>query len=270
MIWLGDNINYQDKRLDSYETLFMDQVKLRTDPRVAKFMTSCPQFAVWDDLDGQSDDGSPNSKLDKDQELDIFKQFWPNPDFGTEKTKGTFYNFKYEDSDFFLLDNRFHKQAGVTMLGREQMVWLKKKLSESRANFKFIVSGSQVLAENKNGEDLGDFPEEKEELLTFIKLQEISGVIFLNGDRPYSELNFQYRSGTYPLHEFTCSPLSSTDNTGTTSKNPLRVKKTLVKKRNFGRVTISGKQNSRVCKLEVFDHTGVMSWSYTLDIIELQ
>lgn len=270
MIWLGDNINYQDKRLDSYEKLFMDQVKLRTNPTVAEFMTSCPQFAIWDDLDHQNTDAATTSALGKDQELDLFKQFWPNSNFGTENTKGTFNHFRHEDAEFFMLDNRFHKTPGVTMFGRAQMAWLKKKLSASRANFKFIVSGSPILAESKNGEDLNDFPDEKQELLAFIKQQDISGVIFLNGDRPYSELNFQYRSGTYPLHEFTCSPLSNTTNTATTTKNPLRVKKTLVKKRNFGRITISGKLNERICKLEVFDHTGVMAWSYTLDIIELQ
>ncbi len=269
MVWMGDNVYYLDNEWESYEDMFMKNVSMRLKPEIGEFLKSCPQYAIWDDHDF-GPNNSDGSFENKKQSLAVFKDFWPNSSFGSEKANGVFHHFSYEDADFFMLDTRYNKVDGETMFGDQQMEWLKKKLLASRANFKFIVTGSQMLADRKKGENLGNIPEEKEELLFYIRKKNISGVVFLNGDRHYTELNYFYRGGDYSLHEFTCSPLTSIANPTPNLKNPLRIKKTLVRKRNYGKITISGQGVERKCKLEVFDSEGNMEWSYSIDLADLE
>ena len=76
-----------------------------------------------------------------------------------------------------MLDTRFYAEKGIQMLGESQMDWLKNELLSCTSNFKFIVSGTQVLGLTDQ-EDFADYGTEKEELLAFLKSNNISGVIF--------------------------------------------------------------------------------------------
>ena len=168
-----------------------------------------------------------------------------------------------------MLDARFHA-SDSSMLGEGQTKWLKEKLEASTANFKFIVSGTQILCDNPGGEDLGDFANSKADLLGFLKEKNIKGVIFLSGDRHYGELLKLEREGAYPLYEMTSSPLTSLVNSGYTKINPLRLPETLVLDLNFGKVYLLGQGENRRCRLELRDRAGEFFWQQDIFLSEIQ
>lgn len=278
MLWLGDYLYYLKKDFASPEGMWKRQIKTRKRKDMKRFLMSRPQYSIWDDHDYGSYDGDASFEF-KDTSLVLFKNFWPNNAYGTPNTKGIFTHFKKYDAEFFLTDDRFYRSESHkrdkkdgTMLGKEQLYWLKEALKNSDATFKFIAMGSQVLSLCHDGECYNEYPNERTDLLDFIKNNHITGVIFLTGDTHYSELLKLNREGTYPLYDFTCSPISSfLGEVNTDEKNdPMLVPGTLVKHRNFSRVSIDGTKGKRVCEIELFNDKAKLLWKYTIPESELK
>jgi len=270
MLWLGDNTYYLDKEWESYDRMFLKNARMRTSKHINEFIQTRPQYAIWDDHDYGPNNSDRSYEL-KDTSLLVFQNFWANPSYGTKKTPGNFTHFSYEDVDFFLLDNRYYRsKKDDEMFGEAQLKWLKKRLKKSTANFKMIVSGTQMLPMNVKGESWHDYKDERKDFLKFLEKEDINGVIFLSGDRHFTELNFDYRKNNYPLYEFTCSPLTSGGNPAGRMRNPMRSKRSLYMKQNFGRVNFAGEADERECTIEVFDKEGFLVWSHIIPLSDLQ
>src|SRR5690606_10494226 len=115
----------------------------------------------------------------------------------------------------FLLDDRYHRAPNTwpagpdkLALGAAQLEWLMSGLASSRAAFKLIVCGNQVLNEVSPYESLRGFAD-RDALLAWLARERIEGVVFLTGDRHHTELLRAPREGLYPLYELTSSPLTS-------------------------------------------------------------
>ncbi len=268
MIWMGDNVYYLNGEWRSNQRMHQKNLQMRFNTRLEKFLKSCPQYAIWDDHDFGGNNARSNHRY-KYQALDIFKQYWNNPYTGLDTTPGVFCHFSQQDADFFLLDARFHARDS-TMLGLSQTEWLFERLKASTANFKFVVSGTQILPDNPSGEDMGDFGNDREKLLAFLAEEKINGVIFLSGDRHYGELMRLDRETAYPLYEMTSSPLTSLVNPGYTRNNPLRQPETLAVVANFGKVELMGAGKSRFCRLSLFNKGGQLLWQKDIALSELQ
>ena len=276
MIWMGDNTYMFFGEWEKVQRMQKKYTRVRLHPKYNKFLTSRPMYATWDDHD-YGPDNSDGTFHNKKVTLANFQAFWPNAYFGTDETQGVFSHFQYMDSEIFLLDDRYHRidSAHQQILGPEQMEWLKERLQASEATFKFIVHGSQVLNESNGYECLAQF-DEQDELINFITEQAIEGVIFLSGDRHFTELLKVEREGLYPLYEFTNSPLTAFLRRATGKKkddefaNPLRVPGTLVIERNYGSVDISGPLDDRVCTLRTFDNSGNLEWEYQIKANDLK
>jgi alkaline phosphatase D len=193
----------------------------------------------------------------------VFNKYFCNPSSG-ENGQGIYTAYSWGDADFFLTDDRWWRSAermndsidgkpnpGKVMLGKQQMDWLKNALLESSAPFKIIVVGSQVLNLASPFDKWPDFPIEYYEMMDFLKENNISGVLFLTGDRHHSEIIKQERPGTYPLYDITVSPLTSGTHAfgGAEKNNPYRVFG-LDQKQNYGKFTISGLRNERKLTVE--------------------
>lgn len=268
MIWMGDNVYYLNGEWRNKQKMHQKNLRMRFKPRLDSFLKSCPQYAIWDDHDfgGNNARGQHRYKYDA---LEIFKQYWNNPYAGLDTTPGIFCHFSQQDADFFLLDVRFHAEDS-SMLGHSQTQWLFERLKASTANFKFIVSGTQILPDNPMGEDMGDFGMDREKLLAFLEKEKITGVIFLSGDRHYGELLHLERSDNYSLYEMTSSPLTSLVNPGYTRNNPLREPGTLAVVTNFGKIELMGVGKKRFCRLTLFDKAGHLLWSRDVFLSDLQ
>jgi len=270
MIWLGDNFYFRPSDYSSSSGISYRYSVSRSKKNLQEFFATTNHYAIWDDHDyGPNNSGKTYFLRDKTREL--FLNYWGNKTYG-ENNQGIYSKFSYADADFFLLDNRYFRDetelkesllAYKTQLGNKQLNWLKNSLAGSKATFKFIVSGGQILNHNAWKESFNYYKKEREEIIDFIEQQKIKGVIFLSGDRHHTEL-----IKNYGLYELTCSPLGSAPNLRileTSEKNnKLRVKDTLVLKQNFCRVKISGQKSKRKVEFSVFDRDGRRLWSHSI------
>ena len=134
----------------------------------------------------------------KEEAARAFKLVWANPSYGSEEIPGVFGSFRHGSVEVFLMDNRTHKysprrhpdltlETGV-IWGEAQLDWLMAGLKASTAPVKLIANGTQVLSMGERGE--GHHTEahgERRRLLEFLERERIGGVVFLTGDRHYTE-----------------------------------------------------------------------------------
>jgi alkaline phosphatase D len=280
MIWGGDNLYLRQGEWKSAEGIRSRYFKTRRFPLLQPLLASRANYAIWDDHDFGPNDCNKNFPL-AETSYKTFTQFWPTRSYGSEKSKGIYQNFSWGDCDFFLMDDRLHRcpaempgvikgklNAEKTFYGKEQLEWLQTGLLNSKATFKFIVNGGQVLNPRAEKECFRYYNFEYNDLISFILLHKIEGVIFLTGDRHYTELIATQPVGGYTLFDFTCSSFTSqVRNITKTSEaeNPYRIPSTLFMGNNFGKITVSGTAGSRKIKLETIDVKGKPVWDFIIN-----
>ncbi len=159
------------------------------------------------------------------------------------------------------------------MFGRGQMEWLKQALASSRAPFKIIATGGQMWNRANRFEAFHNYPAEQKALADWLLENKITGVLFLSGDRHLGGLWRVDRPGTYPLHEFTSSPLTAgvvANPSAEERENPDLMTGTLVNQRNFGMVRVTGPRNGRVLTLESYGADGKVLWQRRISATELR
>lgn len=279
MIWLGDNVYLREPDFGSVTAMRRRYALARQEPALQPLLGSARHYATWDDHDFGPNDAIWINRFALES-LDIFKQYWANPTYGARGIPGVFGQFSWGDVDFFLLDDRFYRtpqrlpeSPEKAMLGKDQMRWLKDSLYYSRAPFKIVVNGSQVLNSNTRDETFAAYETEQKELLDFIVNNRIRGVLFLSGDRHLTELLRVTPDGFYPLYDFTSSSLTaglSTNLSPQEAENPLRVPGTLVNdEHTFGILRFRGTCNERTLEMETRDGKGVKRWTHTVRGSEL-
>ncbi len=267
MIWMGDNIYLLKGDWNDEERVNARYISYRGQKQLNAFLKSQVNYSAWDDHDF-----GPNNAMgdfeNKEVTLNAFRQFWINPDYGSDSLPGTFYTFQWQDAAFYVLDGRYYK-SDESLYGKEQLDWLKAHILDSDARIKFIIGGCQFLPES-SGEDWGDHPDEKADFLSFLKMNKIRGVVFLSGDRHLAELSI-LDDGSHPkIIEITSSPLTSFVNPGFFYKNPLRKKGTLVTKRNFAHISLLGEGSDRKLKVSLMGRKSQVFWNYEINLDELE
>src|SRR4030095_5448325 len=147
------------------------------------------------------------------------------------------------------------------MFGAAQLTWLKNALVYSNAPIKLVVNGSPLWNRVNRFEGLNHYAAEQEALADWLMAQRVEGLIFLSGDRHFTELLKVDRAGGYPLYEFTSSPLTAgTFDPPGEKDNPDIVAGTYVVKRQFGMIRVTGPGNDRTISLESYDQKGELQW----------
>lgn len=274
MLWLGDNIYLREVDWYSRTGTFGRFTHSRSLPELQPLLASTHHYAIWDDHDF-GPDNSDRSFLQKNWTLDAFKLFWGNPTFGLPGQEGITTHFQFNDIDFFLLDNRYYrspnqrKTGKKTILGEVQLEWLIDVLVNSQAPFKMVAIGGQVLNTAEVHETyINHHSEEREYLLRRIEEEGITGVVFLTGDRHFSELSHYTNASGNDVYDLTVSPLTSGFVEETTENNEYRVEGTLVNQRNFGMLEFSGPREERVMKITIYSNDGEEVWSREIRNIE--
>ena len=220
-LFLGDNL-YQDKPTHrNLQRVYYYRRQMRPEFVELSATTAC--YAIWDDHDFGANDVSggiePFKPVWKLPVWKVFKENWPNPYFGGgEKQPGCWFDFSIGDVDFFMTDGRYYRDFKKgTMLGPVQKQWLKEKLSNSKATFKVIASGTLwTETADKGGKDSWwGVPEEREEIFSLIDEKNIGGVILLSADRHRTDVYKIKRPNGYDLYEFETSKLTNNHTHGT-------------------------------------------------------
>lgn len=279
MVWLGDNVYLREVDWHSPHGIRYRFSHARQEPALQRLLATAAHYATWDDHDFGPNDSDRSYTL-KGATLDAHTRFWPAPQYGLPDVPGVFQTFEIADAQFFLLDNRYHRSPNATpadaprtLLGQAQLDWLIDALTFSRAPFKIIGMGGQMLNPNAIFETyINVAPEEREYLLNEIARRRIDGVVFISGDRHHTELNRLEREGTYALLDFTSSPLTAGPAANPRdATNPLRLPETFVTgQQNFGTLTFSGPRTDRVLTMRTYTLDGSLAWEYAVRANDLR
>jgi len=270
MFWLGDNVYLREADLGSIHGYIHRYNHTRSTPEIQELLSSGVHYAIWDDHDFGPND-CDGSWIHKDWAKRTFDAFWANPESGipgAPELNAT--TFLFNDVQVFLLDNRTHRiNHGMgsekrQMLGSVQMEWLLNGLRNSRAPFKLVAVGGQMLSDAAIYENFAQFPEERAYLLDELDRLDVRGVVFLTGDRHNSELTkLQLPKGNW-VYDLTVSPLTSGSYDHLDEPNTLRVEDTMVGIRNYATLQFSGPRKNRIMKVTVKDQQGEQLWTRSI------
>ena len=275
MLWTGDNTYTREVDWNSRTGVLRRYTHTRSLPQMQPLLASAANYAIWDDHDFGPNDSDRSYWL-KPVTLDAFKLFWANPNYiFTEGCTGT---FVWGDCQFFLLDDRTYRAPDEqpdgpekAYFGEKQLTWLIDALRYSKATFKLIVTGGQIVNPASVFENYATYGTERTQLLTALAEAKVPGVLFITGDRHHSILHRLERPGTYPLYDLTISPLTSGPAQPTAAEltQPTVVAGTLIGQRNFATIRVSGPSKSRILTIRTFDTMGIEQWTRTLRADEL-
>lgn len=276
MLWLGDNVYFREADYDSRWGMAARYRQARGFDRLQRLLRSTHHYALWDDHD-YGPNNSNASFVRKADALALFRRYWANPGYGLPELPGAFTRLTFRDVDFFLLDDRYYRDSDRSpepdkqLFGAAQLRWLKNALLRSRAPFKIIAAGSQLLNDRNRFEGWNHFAAERAAFLDWLQQARIRGVIFLSGDRHHTELLRLERARAYPLYELTCSPLTAASHrVERESNNPALVQGTLVGQRNFCQLDFSGPKSDRRLTITVNGTHGESLWQRELRARELR
>lgn len=266
MIWGGDNIYLREGDFETQANMEARYLKARQVPSIQKLLSTCPQYAVWDDHDFGPND-SHSSFQYKKESLAAFKEMWGNSNYGFPKNENNCITGKVSvnDVDLYLMDNRSFRippgTEGVTpqMLGKEQIQWLIEDLKSSKASFKLVVIGSQVLSTVADFENFATYKEEQEYLLQLLAKNNIKNIVFLTGDRHFAELS-EVKINDLRIIDITASPLTSKPYSNSKEVNVNRVEGTFVGEQNFAHITFTGSAKVRSLNISLVNKNGKTCW----------
>ena len=224
---LGDNVYIDTPQVR--ETQQYCYYRRQSQPAFRHFSATTSVYAIWDDHDFGDNDCTRALGIDsppwKRDVLEVFSQNWANPANGLPEHPGIWHRFAIGDVDFFMLDCRFYRQnpkdvKNPSMLGPDQLAWLKRELHKSTATFKVICSSVPMTPGTKgSSRDTWDgFAEERDAI--FAHLADIEGVFIIAADRHRSDAWRIPRPGGYPLYEFMSSRLTNIHSHKLLTDNP--------------------------------------------------
>ncbi|MBS1581739.1 MAG: alkaline phosphatase family protein [Bacteroidetes bacterium] len=268
MVWLGDNVYLREPDWGSWSGFLHRYSQARALPELQRLLRGTHHYATWDDHDFGPNDGD-GSFINADMARRAFDLFWPNPASGAPGVGGITTSFSYADVDVFLLDDRTFRVPpdvvtdSATMLGKAQIDWLVRALKYSDASFKLVALGGQFLNTAKVYETYATYPAERQRIIDRIAREGISGVVFLTGDRHFTELAKLDLPNGKPLYDLTVSPFTSTAYTPKET-NGLGIPGTQVAQRNFALLRFSGPKGHRTLTITVHDVDGKPLWEQAI------
>lgn len=156
-----------------------------------RISANIPVYTSWDDHDYLNDDlsGIPEqfNEADIEKLRQVWRQSWNNPENVSE---GIYFNTRIGSVELIMLDTRSCRTVEArgqygSYLGLEQQRWLKETLVNSTAPFKVVSSGTMWSDYISNGKDSWGTWDTlaREEIFSLIEKENISGVLFISGDR---------------------------------------------------------------------------------------
>ena len=259
MVWLGDNIYLREADWNSRTGIMHRYTHMRAAAEIQPLLAKTHHYAIWDDHDYGPND-SNRSYWGKRITEEAFRLFWSNPNYDLTGEGGITGTFIWADCQFFLLDSRYHRTSPDIedrhVLGAAQKQWLFDALLYSKAKFKFICIGPQFLNDDAVHDNHAEFPEERQEIINFIDRHNIEGVIFLTGDRHYSEISRLTTDDGDVLYDVTCSSLTAGSVDGSNKPNKYRLEGTQINSHNYAIISVNGTYWERQVSVSFRDAEG--------------
>jgi alkaline phosphatase D len=246
-IFLGDTI-YADKGWPA-QTLadYWEKYAENRDGYVKRLLAETSVYVIWDDHEVDSDFTAAHPLMPIGRQA--FFDYWPISGKAQEPTR-LYRAFRWGKAvELLILDTRqYRNPAAKTMLGLAQKHWLLAQLAASTSRFKFIISS--VPFSDPRMDKWGEYPEERDEILGFIKKNGIPGVLFLTGDVHHAGVSGI--PGFPDLKEYIFGPLAAPMNYRISSQEP-RFEYFNDASRNFGKITVQPDESNPSARIEWLD-----------------
>lgn len=274
MLWIGDNTYTREPDWNSRTGVLHRYTHTRSMPQLQPLMASTHNYATWDDHDYGPNDAD-RSYWGKAMTSEVFDAFFPMLNTALAGPGSKVSTFFWGDAQFFLLDDRWFrapnddKDPNRDYFGAAQLQWLKDALISSRAKFKIIASGGQLISPAAVYENYAIYPTEQKRFIQILQESGASGILLLSGDRHHTELMKLERTGTYPIYEVTTSPLTA-GVANPKEENALRVPGTLVSAHNAAFLNFSGPKDDRKLTITIIKVDGTVAWTREIKASELK
>jgi alkaline phosphatase D len=291
MLWLGDNWYLNKDETKTVGGLWKKAVAQRSSPLLQRISQNMTEYAIWDDHD-YGDNNSYKKFPLKTMSRNIFINMWKfNPSYGLYND-GIYTSFHYKNVLFVLLDDRWWRDRdkkksylgrfmpfvkgkpnpNKKMFGEQQMDWLKKTLVADTSDFKIIVNGSQMLNPISKRDCFAHFPIEYNDLMSFLEKQKIKGVLFLSGDRHFSEIIKIKRKNSYPLYDVTVSSLTAQSDypRGIEANNPYRLLGSLKIAHNYATFSFDNSDVNKKLTVTFHNNKGWVLYHWSILANELR
>ncbi len=269
MIWGGDNVYFREGDWETSVDMAARYTHTRSEENIQKVLAGIPNYAVWDDHDFGPNDSDGSFQF-KNESAAVFRQMWPNQ--GYANVIGAVYGkTTINDLDFFFLDNRFFRTPKLKnnesqMLSKIQIDWLINALISSKASFKIVVVGSQILNSEAVFETFANHVLERNYLLQQIELNQIKNIVFLSGDRHFSECSILRTKNDIRIIDLTSSPLTSKPYSDVKEINTNRIQNSIVTQQNYALLNVAGPLKARILNMELKDQNGLVLWNQTFEM----
>lgn len=288
LIFLGDNI-YADTPDMSVMKQKYDQ--LSELPNFRLLRKQSPVMATWDDHDFGINDGGADFPERKAAER-VFLDFWNVPADSPRRQRPGVYEARVfgppgQRLQVIMLDTRYFRSRllkgerrvggpyvpdpdpSKTMLGETQWQWLEEQL-QTPAEVRIIASSIQFVAEAAGQECWANLPAERTRMIDTIQRASANGVIFISGDRHWSEVSAQQREVPYILYDITSSSLNQPHPRGTPTINRFRVSDTTCHTANFGVLEIDWRTESPTLNAKIIREDQTVVIRQTIKLKDLQ
>ncbi|AZU64270.1 glycerophosphodiester phosphodiesterase family protein [Neobacillus mesonae] len=203
----------------------------RTDKGLRSLLQNTGTFAIWDDHEVINDFSGPSEPLTP-AGLQAFKNYWP---ISNERSAADKLYHKYSwgnTMDMIILNNRGYRSPNTqadgpdkSMLGKEQLDWLKQQLLESDSKVKLVATSVPISVptgkamardgwangDNVNPNDPTGYEKEFKEISDFIIEKGIKNVFFVTTDVHFAEV-IKYdanQDGKSDYHELISGPIGA-------------------------------------------------------------
>jgi alkaline phosphatase D len=110
-------------------------------------------------------------------------------------------------------------------------------------------------------------------LMKHIAASKSEGIIFLSGDRHFSEILKDTSIAAYPVYDITCSPITSGvfhPEKTKEANNPLRIAGSLYASQNFSLISVTGSGKERILKIEWKNISGESVYVHEIPLTSLR
>lgn len=256
-----------------------EQVADRTNLRMLLEATAV--YSIWDDHEVENNFAGTIEPLMPSGRRAFF-EYWPidQNQKVTPKASGRLYrSFRWgAHLELFVLDTRQYRDPnldleGKSLLGRDQMEWLKSSLTDSDATWKVIAtpapmghpSDSWATEAERTGYEV-----ELLELVTHINGEDISNVIAIAADAHHSQVGAYDPDddGEFEFYEAIAGPLGAHPGTPDDLYGPLNPTEFFAKGDYFNFGTVSVDQSGETLTIGIYDETGEEEFTKTIKASE--
>ncbi len=290
-IYLGDNIYADTEDMEVMRAKYRALAKSRFHHRLRQ---KVPVLATWDDHDYGVNDGGAEYPMKKESQSAFLDWLEVPADSPRRQQEGVYdarvFGPPGREVQVILLDTRYFRsplrrvpkdQAApggsaaptgdpdATVLGEAQWRWLDSQL-RTPARVRLIISSIQFAAAACGSESWANFPVEQRRMVNLIRETGAEGVVFLSGDRHWSEFSTLSEGTPYPLHDLTSSSLTQAHPRGTPTPNANRSHKTTFHQPNAGSLEIGWEEADPPLTLRIIDAHGTVRIERKIRLSELR